>query len=109
MGSSLSCNFKKKRLDEVFRPFLKKSFMPPLTLTEPPPGMIICCTLRDVLMNSKLQLAPEKDFFPKSFNALRKLTANDKNLEIFSIEKRKNDFYSFFFYNKDLKYYFKIE
>ena len=32
--------------------------------------------------------------------ALRKLTLNDKNQEIFSIEKRKNRFFDFFFINR---------
>ena len=41
-------------------------------------------------------LSPEKDFFSNSFNCFKKLTTNDKNLEMFSIEKRKRYFYSFF-------------
>ena len=59
----------------------------------PHPGMIICCALRDVPMNSKLL-----EFFTYHpnlpLNALRKLIANDKNQEIFSIEKQQKRFFS---------------
>ena len=59
----------------------------------PQPGMIICCALRDVPMNSKLL-----EFFTYHpnlpLNALRKLIANDKNQEIFSVEKQQKIFFS---------------
>ena len=58
---------------------------------------VICCILRGVPMNSKLlefftyylNLPLKNTFFQFLLTALRKLTANDKNQEIFSIEKWK--------------------
>ena len=46
------------------------------------------------------------DFFPTLF---RKLTSNDLNPRIFSIEKTKKCFFFLIFYKNDLKYYFRIE
>ena len=46
------------------------------------------------------------DFFPTLF---RKLTSNDLNARIFSIEKTKKWFFFSIFYINDLKYYFRIE
>ena len=62
------------------------------------------CVLRGVPMNSKLLdfftyylNLPLKNVFFQFPTALRKLTANDKNQEIFSIEKRKDIFFFSFF------------
>jgi hypothetical protein len=71
----------------------------------PPPVMIICCTLRDAPMNSKLlevfnynpNLPLKNIFLPYRSTTLRKLTANYKNQETFSIKKPNNLFLFNFF------------
>ena len=63
----------------------------------PPPVIIVCCTLRDADMNSKLFdnfsqdliEALVKYFFEFLPTLFRKLTSNDINPKIFSIEKTK--------------------
>jgi hypothetical protein len=73
----------------------------------PPPVMIICCTLRDAPMKSKLleflnyhpNFPLKNIFFPYLSFALRKLTANDKNQELISIKKQKK-YISFHFFTE---------
>ena len=70
------------------------------------PVIIVCCTLRDADMNSKLLDNFSYDlievlvkyFFEFLPTIFRKLTSNDINSRIFSIEKMKKITFSFFRY-----------
>ena len=81
----------------------------------PPLVFIVCCALKNVDMNSKLLdnfnfdtiEALVKKFFENLQRLFRKLTANNTNSEIFSIEKTKKSFFPIFTM-KNIKYYFKI-
>ena len=97
-------------LQEYIRMKLKSN-QPFLTLSGPgglilaPPVIIVCCNLRDADMNSKLLDNFSLDlievlvkyffeFLPALF---RKLTSNNINPRIFSIEKNKKVFFFHFF------------